>query len=96
MAGGGTDCRKLQGRSNDVGPDLSRAVRRLCWMLNYASSAAEKWSSLRTTVYTGSFRQVVGHIPEFERRPTANQNLDIVVRPPVPIIRETTSRGRLV
>ena len=49
-------------------------------MLTYASSAAEKWSSLRTCFWTGSLRDVRHRIPEFERRQTTNQHLDLVIR----------------
>jgi hypothetical protein len=67
-------------------------------MLNYASSAADKWSSHKTSHYTGSLEDVAHHIPAFEREPTSNRHLDLVLRRPtrdtnryVPV--GTVSRG---
>jgi len=67
-------------------------------MLTYASSAADKWSAHRTSYYTGQLGHVVPRIPEFERHPTGNRHLDLVLRRPSHDIHQfipvgTVSRG---
>ena len=53
-------------------------------MLNFASTAAEKWSSLTVTHRAGSIADVATHVPTFERWSTANAQFDWIVRRPLP------------
>ena len=53
-------------------------------MLNFASTAADKWSSLKVTHHAGSIADVAAHVPTFERWSTANAQFDWIVRRPLP------------
>ena len=53
-------------------------------MLNFASTAAKKWSSLTVTHHAGSINDVAAHVPTFERWATANAAFDWIVRRPLP------------
>lgn len=53
-------------------------------MLNFASSAAVKWSSLTVNHHAGSIADVAARVPTFERWSTANAQFDWIVRRPLP------------